>query len=285
MEADRIEGALATLDPESRALVELSLIRDVADEDIADILGTDVGEVRIRRADALVLLAVDLGAASGEEVGALMHDMRELPDVRWRDEGEAHHQPLPAWDPEPEPEPEPEAESEPEAEPATPAPTPVEPGAKRRRRLGPAVLAGAVVAAIVALVLALSGGDDDDGGGADRAADPGAPAAASDGRGKLTPLAGGAGSGNVKLTGDKLELSVSGLPDHGDGGYVVWLYNSLAEARPLSRPNRSSAFELMTALPQAAGRYRFIDVSLEPADSNRNHSGQSVLRVPLSELR
>jgi len=275
VEADRIEGALATLEPEARALVELSLIRDVADEDIADILGTDVGEVRIRRADALVLLAVDLGAASGEEVGALMHDMRELPDVRWRDEGEAHHQPLPAWEPEPEA----------ETEPATPAPSPVQPGAKRRRRLGPAVLAGAVVAAIVALVLALSGGDDDDGGDAGQAADPGAPAAASDGRGKLTPVAGGTGSGDVKLTGDKLELSVSGLPDPGDGGYVVWLYNSLAEARPLSRPQRSSDVELMTALPQAAGRYRFIDVSLEPADSNRNHSGQSVLRVPLSDLR
>lgn len=275
MDADRIEVALAALDPEARALVELSLIRDVADEDIASILGTEVVEVRVARADALVLLAVDLGASSGEEVGALIHNMRDLPGSRWRDEGEDHHQPLPAWDPEPEPEPEQE----------TPAPAAVQPAAKRKRRLGPAVLVGALVAAIVALVLALSGGGDDDGGG-DQAAEPSAPAApAAGGPAKLAPVAGGTGTGDIKLTGDKLELSVRGLPDPGRAGYVVWLYNSLSEARPLSQPQSKSAFELMTALPQAAGRYRFIDVSLEPADSNRNHSGQSVLRVPLSDLR
>jgi hypothetical protein len=37
-------------------------------------------------------------------------------------------------------------------------------------------------------------------------------------------------------------------------------------------------------LPAAAARYRYIDVSLEPADGNPNHSGQSVLRVPLRGL-
>jgi hypothetical protein len=37
-------------------------------------------------------------------------------------------------------------------------------------------------------------------------------------------------------------------------------------------------------LPAQASRYRSIDVSFEPSDGNPNHSGQSVLRVPLSKL-
>ena len=37
-------------------------------------------------------------------------------------------------------------------------------------------------------------------------------------------------------------------------------------------------------LPANASHYRYVDVSLEPADGNPNHSGESVLRVPLSKL-
>ena len=41
----------------------------------------------------------------------------------------------------------------------------------------------------------------------------------------------------------------------------------------------------MTAkLPASAAGYRYLDVSQEPADGNPNHSGQSVLRVPLRSL-
>ena len=86
MDPDRIEAALAALGPESRALVELSVIREVADDDIADLLGTDEGAVRGRREDALAQLAAALGADSAEEVGSLVRDMRELPAVRWRDD-------------------------------------------------------------------------------------------------------------------------------------------------------------------------------------------------------
>ena len=269
MDADRIEGALAALDPEARALVELSLIRDVADEDIAGILGTDIDAVRIARADALVTLAEDLGASSGEEVGALVHDMRELPSVRWRDEGEVRHAPeLPPQHPDP---------------PAAPPPPAAQPGARRRRRLRPALLGGILVAAVVALVLALSSGEDDDGGG-DQPAEPASPTAG--GSARLTPPSGGTGKGEARLTGDKLEVSASGLPDPGGAGYVVWLYNSLSDARPLTRPQRfEKGFDVKAALPQNADRYRFVDVSLELEDDNRNHSGESMLRVPLSKLR
>jgi hypothetical protein len=37
-------------------------------------------------------------------------------------------------------------------------------------------------------------------------------------------------------------------------------------------------------LPKGFQRHRFIDVSREPADGNANHSGASVLRVPLAAL-
>ncbi len=37
-------------------------------------------------------------------------------------------------------------------------------------------------------------------------------------------------------------------------------------------------------LPANFRRYRFIDVSREPADGNPNHSGQSVLRVPVADV-
>ena len=270
MEPDRIEAALAALEPEARALVELSLIRDIADEDIANILATDERTVRGRRDDALALLATDLGASSREEVGALVHDMRELPAVRWRADAEPRSEPPPP-PPSPVPPPPPEA---------------VEPGAKRRRRLAPALLGGILVAAVVALILALSSGGDDgaDGGGSEPAAETPAPAGGTSA--KLAPLAGGKGAGQAQVSGDRLELSVSGLPDPGGAGYVVWLYNSLSDARPLTRPQRfEKAFDVKAALPQNADRYRFIDVSLELEDDNRNHSGQSVLRVPLSELR
>ncbi len=133
-----------------------------------------------------------------------------------------------------------------------------------------------MVAAVVALVLALAGDDGDEAGSSTSAAS---------GAAELEPVAGGGATGTAKLDGDRLEMSVRGLPDPGRAGYVVWLYNSLFDARPLTRPQRKTAFDVTATLPQDADRYRSLDVSLEPADANRNHSGQSVLRVPLSSLR
>jgi hypothetical protein len=259
VDPDRIEAALAGLGPESRALVELSVIREVADDDIASLLGTEERAVRSRREDALALLAADLGADSSEEVGRLVRDMKELPGVRWRDDDVVDQPPV------------------------------VQPGAKRKRRAAPLLIVGLAAAAVVALVLALSGGGDDEKKAAPAPADeptekPASPAVGK--RAKLKPLAGGTGEGNAELRGRRLKLSVAGLPDPGGAGYVVWLYNSISDARPLT-PVVSGvrAFEVKPTLPTNADKYRFLDVSLELADDNRNHSGQSVLRVPLSSLR
>ena len=37
-------------------------------------------------------------------------------------------------------------------------------------------------------------------------------------------------------------------------------------------------------LPRNASHYRYVDISREPPDGNPNHSGESVLRVPLAKL-
>jgi hypothetical protein len=45
-----------------------------------------------------------------------------------------------------------------------------------------------------------------------------------------------------------------------------------------------SAGALTAKLPADARKYRFVDISREPADGNPNHSGASVVRVPLAPL-
>ena len=44
------------------------------------------------------------------------------------------------------------------------------------------------------------------------------------------------------------------------------------------------SFDVRTRLPLDPARYRWIDISREPLDGNRNHSGDSVLRVSVARL-
>ena len=127
------------------------------------------------------------------------------------------------------------------------------------------------------------GGRDGRGGG-----EANAPAGGSGGA-ALEPLPGklDTGRGTARLEGEGEEaavsLTVTGLPAP-DGEYEVWLYNSLSDARSLGR-FAGRQIELFQPLPVDPADYRFLDVSLEPPDGNENHSGQSVLRAPLEELR
>ncbi|MFZ0041335.1 MAG: hypothetical protein WAK93_08515 [Solirubrobacteraceae bacterium] len=73
----------------------------------------------------------------------------------------------------------------------------------------------------------------------------------------------------------KLELTVASLPTPRDGHDEVWLYNSVLDSRPLGAVHPGTS---VYALPPGAGRYRWIDVSLQPAGSV-NHSGESELRA------
>jgi hypothetical protein len=63
----------------------------------------------------------------------------------------------------------------------------------------------------------------------------------------------------------------------------VWLFDDVSDARQVAQFKGAGAV-IGASLPNGFQRYRSIDVSREPADGNPNHSGDSVLRVPLSKL-
>ena len=270
VDPDRIEAALAGLGPESRALVELSVIREVADDDIASLLGTDEAAVRSRREDALAQLAAALGADSADEVGSLVRDMRELPAVRWRDD-------------------EPAASAQSPTRPSRARPPPVvQPGAKRKRRLAPAAArrhpawppswrscsrcrAATTTRSRRRRGRARVRRRRRRAGGQAREARAARRAAAA----RATPS-----SSNGTL--DAVGRRPAGPGWRGLRGLALQLARRRAPAQPA--PDRAGRSSSRRSCPRTPSDYRFLDVSLEPADDNRNHSGQSVLRVPLSTL-
>jgi hypothetical protein len=197
------------------------------------------------------------------------------------------------------------------AESTAPAAKPTEPSAKpaksakpgeRRRRLLPALLAILGVVVVAVAIIASGGGSGDDGKQA--SSPPAATPAPADNpppeageprapKGEprpapiaLAPVGGSGAEGSVRLArdGDRLGLRVSGLPDPGADRYEVWLYDSVIEARRIGGA-RSGTFDLSAKLPRGWKRYRFLDVSRERADGNVSHSGRSVARVPVDQLR
>ena len=265
MSADRIAASLAELDPESRALLELSMARGIADDDLAGMMGGDAQSLRQRRRAVLQSLGVESPAERAALVATLRGD-----------------------DPAVEEEPPREAQTGPS--PDDPHDDEPSPG-RGPRRLIWALVGGLMIAAVVALVLAL--GSDGEG---PESAGPAGPAQEPEARPKppvrappvaLDPLAGGKARATAQIVvGDsepKLALRVRGLPRVSQGGYVVWLYNSVSDARELSG-SRAGAFSVNPPLPSEADRYRFLDISREPADGNLNHSGASVLRVPIEKI-
>jgi hypothetical protein len=267
---DSFTEALARLDPASRALLDLSLRRGMRPEEIGDLLGTDPESVIVAREQALEQLAEDVGVRSGDSLDDLRARLAELPGAAWTPDL---------------------ADSFTEEEPpkATEAPP-----ARRRSRL-PLLLALAAVA-VVALIVALASG----GGDEEPAPSPGAqqpdpqpsPEAKPDPAPRAEPTPppvklnalSGRATGTARVTGRRLDLRVKGLPKPPRGGfYQVWLYDSVIDSRAISRA-RKGRFRLRARLPRSAARYAFLDVSRERADGNRNHSGVSVMRVPVAKL-
>ena len=295
-----MENALAELSPDDRALLELSLMRGVSDEEIAGLLHVDTQHVQVRRDEALDQLigrlddAARLGELLPRENGNASAETTELPPV---------------------------ADGTPPAE-TNGAATTSQPDARRRRiALGLALLA----AVVLAVVVATSGGGGSEpelgqqqqtpperkpaepalgtpGGENPKpapkkpepapkkpepapkkakpapAAPPAAPALAV----PLEPLGAASGArGTAGMADGSLELRASGLPK---GTYTVWLYDSVIDAKPIGRFSGTSG-DLDVKLPKGSERYESIDVSREPADGNQNHSGESVLRAPLAKLK
>ena len=76
--------ALARLDPEGRALLDLSLRRGMDDSEIAAILRVEPEEVARRRGERLDRLADELGLETREQRDELFASLPDLPDRYWR---------------------------------------------------------------------------------------------------------------------------------------------------------------------------------------------------------
>ncbi len=276
MQADRHAAPVASLDPESRALVELSLVRGFSDGDLAEVLGVSARRVRERREAALGQLGVTTRRGRDALAAQLRGD--HSPAVP----GSAVLE-----------------EPEPPGEPSAPEVAPAGSGqpSSRRRGFMLALLGGLAVAAIVALVLANAEiGDSgappsgpptsDPFGGRTQGGGPGGSAPAGEPVALESP-SGRAGSGSVRVVqrdGERrLLLDVGGLATPAQGGYAIWLYNSVSDARLLGGSPRGR-FRVEVTLPEGEDRYSFLDVSRELPDGNRNHGGASVLRVRLADV-
>jgi len=266
---DRIAPALQRLDAERRALLELSFLRGISDEEIAQLLGVTADEVHRRRGKGVDCLNDVLGVEGPEARGELAERLRTMPQAAW---GISPTTPEGAGG---------TPTGVQAAGPASGEPT----GDRRRAKLLAGLATGAIVAAV--LIVAGPGHEDNTSEPRGKARDPGPARTEPTVRGprsELKPIAGGEGRGVVQVlkagARRRLLVSVSGLAPPGPGTYVVWLYRGVDDAKPIGAFEGGS-LRLDARLPSDAGRYPALDISLEPRDANEAHGGDSVLRAPL----
>jgi Sigma-70, region 4 len=166
---------------------------------------------------------------------------------------------------------------------------------RRRRLLG----AGGAVALLLFIVLIwpvglVTGGDDGDEGDDSPATGQ---RSAKDikivGQVVLKPVAGqnaeSAGIAIVTRTNGKPELNIQAAlnPTGQNEAYEVWLYNSDTDAKSLGAQvtDQQGRFAGRSALPANWRSYAKIDISREPVDQNRAHSGESVLQAAIADIR
>ncbi len=152
----------------------------------------------------------------------------------------------------------------------------------RRRRL---FAGGGALALLVAIVLAivLLGGADDDGDGDGQQNASNQQAAAKNQPAGVAVVALKDGKYSVLVTAAKLPALKR------NQAYEVWLYNNQGDAKSIGAqvPAENGSFSGQSAaLPRSEiEKYRFVDISREPVDNERAHSGTSVLRGRLQPLR
>ncbi|MDQ3588040.1 MAG: hypothetical protein M3375_06810 [Actinomycetota bacterium] len=80
----RLGEALAGLDAESRALLDLNVRRGMEEDEIADVLSVDVGDVASRRRQILERLDSELGLETREARDELRATLPDLPAKLWQ---------------------------------------------------------------------------------------------------------------------------------------------------------------------------------------------------------
>lgn len=296
----RLIDAAATLDPADRALLNLWVNRGLDDERLAGLTGLSIQALQRRRGRIVAGLSAELGLPESHVRAAL--EQISPDDVALVASGaNGHVAPVVPVAPvaqatRDESPPAPAAPVSPEASDAPVA----EPAPRRRRRVWLGLAGLAVIVAAVLVIVASRGSSSPTSTPRPRARTrptntattttptPAPPVASPHPSGGPVPapLAGLPGglahtSGSVELSGPRrhlmLNLRVRGLPAAHAGHYEVWLYNSVLDSRPLGRLRTGHA-TLTTRLPGNTRRFRWIDISFQPAGV-LNHSGESELRA------
>jgi hypothetical protein len=254
--------------PEDRALLDLSVRRKVKDDVVAAVLRLQPEDVAPRREAALDRVATIAGIHDPAERARLPQLLADLPADQWPDDNGRLVNTPPA----------------PTAPPPAAKPQPA--GRKRRRRPTAAiavVLVGALLGGVVGMLLFGGDSDDDNGNPAP------APAAEAPEREPVelqgvSPDFPARGTARIEGSGanSRLIMTLRDLPPR-EEAYAVWLYNAVTDAVLIDRVVGTS-IDIDEVLPADPSGYRFIDVSQEPIDDNPNHSGASVMRVPVEEL-
>lgn len=157
----------------------------------------------------------------------------------------------------------------------------------RRRIAGAAALALVALLALLVWPVGLLMGDDDEkaDAGNNRRAAP-----RVIGQLVLKPVEGakGAGVAAIAQRGKQRQLIVQArvTPNKNREAYEVWLYNSDTDARSLGAQvtDRQGTYQGAGPLPRDFARFKFIELSREPVDENRRHSGNSVLRGRIADF-
>ncbi|HEY1357180.1 MAG TPA: anti-sigma factor [Thermoleophilaceae bacterium] len=304
------------LSADQRAIIELVLQRGKSYEELAELLGFDEDRVRELARSALVTLTpvtadqVDsdwrgqladyvLGQQTGPEATATKGHLRrsesarawtrslldsldtlyagDLPSVPAGERATRERKPR-------------RAEREEREERETPAETkplrsstlsPAAQDAVRRRRLLAAGGALAVVILVAVLLWPIGVLTGDDNKGDSKSSSSSTPAAQQNGR--------TAGIAVIAQRGSQRQVIVQATlpPNKQREAYEVWLYNSQKDAKSLGAQvtNPQGQYQGAGPLPTDYAKFKYIDVSREPIDQNRGHSGVSILRGRIPALK
>jgi hypothetical protein len=304
------------LSADQRAIIELVLQRGKSYEELAELLGFDEDRVRELARSALVTLTpvtadqVDsdwrgqladyvLGQQTGPEATATKGHLRrsesarawtrslldsldtlyagDLPSVPAGERATRERKPRRAE----------REEREEREEPAETKPlrsstlSPAAQDAVRRRRLLAAGGALAVVILVAVLLWPIGVLTGDDNKGDSKSSSSSTPAAQQNGR--------TAGIAVIAQRGSQRQVIVQATlpPNKQREAYEVWLYNSQKDAKSLGAQvtNPQGQYQGAGPLPTDYAKFKYIDVSREPIDQNRGHSGVSILRGRIPALK